>query len=210
MSRCLFLPLSSPLRVPVLPPLPLPHFSCPDCSFASSSSWVRVVIEKTPRQKPLSINHGRAGRMLGLEKSSSRRMAPLDAGGWTYLGGLRARTARVRVRVRVCPCVRVRVSVCPCACPCPCVCPPVPGSWGHATAAGGSLRAPLPLPGGFDASPCLRKSWQQLGSAWTMMQSLAKWESILLKAPGRHAQSHFCRECRAFAIGCAEGLFCVA
>lgn len=35
-------------------------------------------------------------------------------------------------------------------------------------------------------------------------------ESIVLKAPGRHAQSRFCRECHAFAIGCTEGFFCAA
>lgn len=153
MSPCLFLPLSSPLlRVPLLPPLPLPHF-CADCSFASSSPWVPVVIEKAPRQKPLSINHGRAGRMLRLEKSSSRRMARLLGAGLTPAGWAHA------ARVSVCVCARL-----------------APAPRGHAKPPGGSLRAPAPLPGGFDASPCLCKYCQQPGSAWKMMQCLGKWQ----------------------------------
>lgn len=90
--------LFTPPVSPCFPLLPLPLFSCPDCSSACSSQWVPVVTEKAPRQKTISINYSRAGKMLWLEKSSSRRMAPLLGAGLTSLG----LCARTRACARAC------------------------------------------------------------------------------------------------------------
>lgn len=190
MSLCsrLFLSLTSPALTAALP---------------SSSPWVPVVIEKAPRQKPLSINHGTGGRMLRLEKSSSRRMARLLGAGLTPAGCAHAPRLSLSLCVSVCPCVPVCSRVCPRA-------RLSPAPWGHAASPGGSPSAPLPLPGGFDASPCLCKYWQRLGSAWEMQQCLGKGERVSSPRLLAGMPSLISAECRAFAIGCAGGFFCAA
>lgn len=186
MSPCLFLPLSSPLlRVPLLPPLPLPHF-CADCSFASSSPWVPVVIEKSPASETAFHKSRQSRQDAPAGKIQQQKDGPA-AGGWPYPGGLGARSARVFVCVCLAPAPRE-----------------------HAKPPGGSLRAPAPLPGGFDASPCLCKYCQQPGSAWKMMQCLGKWERASSSRLLAGMPSLVSAECHAFAIGCTEGFFCAA